>query len=193
MEDFRVRVSIRNNQLITARELLGFTQCQVAKAIGISPKLVSAFETLQASPLTAKGEWKRTALHLAAFYCVEPENLFTAAHVEVRRHFVERPMSAEDIQAILPDGRLRLTETRQGLERMLKMLAPREEHALTMRYGLDGDEPKTLEEIGDFLGRGPEGARQIIRKAMKKLRHPSRLRLLSEAEGRHYDDPKPRS
>ncbi|MCL2444927.1 hypothetical protein FWD07_02280 [Candidatus Saccharibacteria bacterium] len=47
-----------------------------------------------------------------------------------------------------------------------------------MRLGLDGKPPMTLEEIGVEFGTQRERPRQIIEKAMRKLRHPSRARRI---------------
>ena len=55
-------------------------------------------------------------------------------------------------------------------EHMLKSLTPREEYAVRARLGLDGEEPRTLAQVGATLGVAPERARQIIAKATRKLR-----------------------
>jgi RNA polymerase primary sigma factor len=49
---------------------------------------------------------------------------------------------------------------------------------LELRYGLSGDEPRTLEEIGDLYGVTRERIRQIEKKTLAKLRHPSHARRL---------------
>ena len=53
-----------------------------------------------------------------------------------------------------------------------------EQKVLRMRFGLDDDDPKTLEEIGKVFGVTRERIRQIEAKAIRKLRHPSRLNQL---------------
>jgi len=51
---------------------------------------------------------------------------------------------------------------------------------ISMRYGLAGGQPKTLDEIGTVYGVTRERIRQIESKTMAKLRHPSRSRLLRD-------------
>jgi len=57
-----------------------------------------------------------------------------------------------------------------------KLLAPldeRERQVLTLRFGLDRGEPRTLEEVGEYFNVTRERIRQIEARAMSKLRHPS--------------------
>ena len=63
------------------------------------------------------------------------------------------------------------------VRRVLLTLSPREERAVRLRHfsGL------TYEEVGDQLDIGPQRARQIVEKAMHKLKHPSRSRMLRAA------------
>jgi len=66
----------------------------------------------------------------------------------------------------------------EHLEEALKKLSPREEKVLRLRYGLGGEEVKTLEEIGNMFGVSRERVRQIEQKGLRKLRHPSRSKAL---------------
>ncbi|NNM33246.1 MAG: sigma-70 family RNA polymerase sigma factor [Gemmatimonadetes bacterium] len=68
-----------------------------------------------------------------------------------------------------------LTET---VESALSSLKEREAKILRLYYGLDGDDPMTLEQIGGILGVTRERVRQIKEKALARLRHASRARFL---------------
>lgn len=57
-----------------------------------------------------------------------------------------------------------------ALSEALKGLTPREAKVLTLRYGLEDEIPKTLDEIGKILGASRERVRQIDNKALTKLR-----------------------
>ena len=66
------------------------------------------------------------------------------------------------------------TVGRMELERALSSLPERERMILALRFGLTGEEPMTLERIGERFGLTRERIRQLEAKALAKLRHPSR-------------------
>ena len=57
--------------------------------------------------------------------------------------------------------------------KLLAWLTPREREILTLRFGLEGGEPRTLEEVGQHFHVSRERIRQIQAEAMTKLRHPA--------------------
>jgi RNA polymerase sigma factor (sigma-70 family) len=67
--------------------------------------------------------------------------------------------------------------TEQILE-ILHTLTPREEEVIRMRFGIGADRDHTLEEVGKRMSITRERVRQIEAKAMRKLKHPNRLRAL---------------
>lgn len=71
---------------------------------------------------------------------------------------------------------------RDQLMEVLNTLTPREEKVLRLRYGIDDNHPRTLEEVGKEFNVTRERIRQIEAKALRKLRHPSRLKRLKDFE-----------
>ena len=63
---------------------------------------------------------------------------------------------------------------------ILSTLSPREKEVMVLRFGLEDDQPKTLEEIGSVFGVTRERIRQIESKALRKLRNPIRSKMLKE-------------
>jgi RNA polymerase primary sigma factor len=86
----------------------------------------------------------------------------------------------EDSEAIQPVEAVSFTLLQEQLHSVLGTLSEREAGVLSLRYGLAGGQPRTLDEIGSVYGVTRERIRQIESKAMYKLRHPSRSSLLRD-------------
>jgi RNA polymerase primary sigma factor len=69
---------------------------------------------------------------------------------------------------------------RESIEEVLNSLDERESKVLSLRFGLMGETPKTLEEVGKIFNVTRERIRQIEAKALRKLRHPSRRKKLQD-------------
>jgi RNA polymerase primary sigma factor len=69
---------------------------------------------------------------------------------------------------------------RERVEQVLGTLTPRESRILRLRFGLENGHPYTLEEVGKKFGLTRERIRQIEGKALRRLRHPCRSRLLRD-------------
>jgi RNA polymerase primary sigma factor len=69
---------------------------------------------------------------------------------------------------------------RERVDQVLSTLSPREARIVRLRFGLENGHPYTLEEVGHKFGLTRERIRQIEGKALRRLRHPCRARLLRE-------------
>ena len=69
---------------------------------------------------------------------------------------------------------------KENIDEVLETLSEREAKVLKMRFGLDGYQPMTLEEVGREFGVTRERIRQIEAKAIRKLKHPSRRHKLQD-------------
>jgi RNA polymerase primary sigma factor len=84
----------------------------------------------------------------------------------------------EDKSAILPIDAAIQSNLRETATRVLASLTPREERIVRMRFGIGSDNDHTLEEVGQQFSVTRERIRQIEAKALRKLKHPSRARVL---------------
>ncbi len=75
-----------------------------------------------------------------------------------------------DTNACTPDMIIEGSESINRLRGLINNLDEREQTILVMRYGLDGNRPKTLEEVSKTIGRTRERVRQIQMQSLKKLR-----------------------
>jgi RNA polymerase primary sigma factor len=87
----------------------------------------------------------------------------------------------EDEDAVSPTREtfreLLIQEIRKALK---ERLTPRERRVLELRYGLDGNPPKTLDEVGEIFGISRERVRQIQKEALEKLRGSEVLQKLEK-------------
>ena len=82
-----------------------------------------------------------------------------------------------------PDNELMKESLREEIERALKTLSPREADVIRLYYGLNGNHPMTLEEIGSAFGLTRERVRQIKEKAIRRMKHVSRSKILKQYLG----------
>ncbi len=85
-----------------------------------------------------------------------------------------------DEKAASPFKTLENNEASNKIEQVLSSLTEREEKIIRMRFGIGVSSEHTLEEVGKHFNLTRERIRQIEIKALKKLRHPARSKLLKE-------------
>lgn len=78
-----------------------------------------------------------------------------------------------------PEDQLVENALREDIDRVLETLTEKEAEIIRSRFGLNGRSPLSLKEIGDQYHLTKERIRQIEKKAIKRLQHPSRSRRLS--------------
>ena len=83
-----------------------------------------------------------------------------------------------DENVLTPYAGTEKAELSEKMILLLKTLHPNEEKVIRMRFGIGVDRDHTLEEVGRYLSLTRERVRQIEAKALRKLRHPGRLRVL---------------
>lgn len=84
-----------------------------------------------------------------------------------------------EVDGVDPFEKVSAAHLRRTLDALLGELGAKPEKILRLRYGICIDEPQTLEEIGVLFDVTRERIRQIESKAMRKLKHPTRLSRLS--------------
>jgi RNA polymerase primary sigma factor len=139
---------------------------QMLKEIGREPTPEELAEKLR-MPL----EKVRKTLKIAK----EPLSLETPIGDEEDSHLGDL---IEDKNAILPIDAAIQSNLRETTTRVLAFLTPREERVLRMRFGIGMNSDHTLEEVGQQFSVTRERIRQIEAKGLRKLKHPSRSRIL---------------
>lgn len=106
-------------------------------------------------------------------------------HISMDAQLLEGDESSSSLYDLLPndslpspDAVLVTDSLRKDIERSLSTLTLREGDVVRLFYGLNGKVPLTLEEIGDRFDLTRERVRQIKEKAIRRLRHTSRSKML---------------
>lgn len=144
--------------------------------------------TRTASDLQSRLGREPTIGEIAAELGILPERVEELYAVTQSSVSLDRPVG-EDEESTLADTLLldqnegtddeALTRASAGqLATALASLEPRERQVLVWRFGLNDGQPRSLDEVGQLLKVSRERARQIEVRALRKLRHPSRLRML---------------
>lgn len=91
----------------------------------------------------------------------------------------------ESIQSDAPelDARLIEEENRAAVQRAVSYFDERTQKIIRLRFGLDGEEPKNLKEIGDEFGLSREWIRRILMKAVRSLRRRPKRKFLETLLG----------
>ncbi len=84
----------------------------------------------------------------------------------------------EDKNSPSPSDEVVLLSMKETTDMVLQTLTPREEKVLRMRFGIGVPSDHTLEEVGQHFAVTRERIRQIEAKALRKLRHPTRSKML---------------
>ena len=128
---------------------------ELAREMGIGEKEVVAVKKMAQRPIS-----------LQAQVSDDGESTYGA--------FIPDEKSANPREAV--DGAI----LRDQIREVLSSLGDREREVIDYRFGLTDGYGRTLEEVGEFFNVTRERVRQIEAKALRKLRHPSRMNVLRE-------------
>jgi RNA polymerase sigma factor (sigma-70 family) len=196
LSEYRVRVTVRNNLILTAIENAGYKNISAfCKGSDIPPTTLNALIAMKVPPLMSSGEFSKPAKSLMEALCALPTELWTSEQLtmKLKRNTSEIALNLSGMQSALgihadeamllltqsPEEVLNTKDVSTLVEQTLNTLSRREAKVLRMRFGI-GCEEHTLEEVGACLDLSKERIRQIEVKSMRKLRHPSRMDSLDQ-------------
>ncbi len=135
-------------------------------------------------------EREPTVEELAAKLQMEPERVRDLLRISQDPLSLDSPVGEEDESNLAdfiedanvdgPADAAARAMLHEAVEQVLGELTEREQEIVRMRFGLDGGQAKTLEEVGKAFGVTRERIRQIEAKTLAKLRHPQRSQRLRE-------------
>lgn len=184
VDEYRVKVTIRNNLLLNAIEDAGYkSQSEFAIACELTPSQVNDLVGLRRSPLTDTGSFTMVASTIMEVLGCSPSNLWTDAQMtmKLKRNSGERAVNELDVQGLIENHIEMMTlpspeddaierDKVNIVEKALDMLTAREARVLRMRF----NDELTLDDVAEKENVTRERIRQIEAKALRKLRHESR-------------------
>ncbi|MBT1703940.1 sigma-70 family RNA polymerase sigma factor [Chryseosolibacter indicus] len=140
------------------------------------------------SDLEQKFQREPSHEELAEVVGLTPEEVLENLRVSGRHVSMDAPFAQGEENSLLdvlrdeneetPDSDLIADSLKREIQRALSTLTVREAEVLAFYFGLDGNAPMTLEEIGERFNLTRERVRQIKEKATRRLRHTSRSKTL---------------
>lgn len=191
-KEYRVDIKIRNNLLLSAIENAGFQSvAHFCKAANIQSTSVYGLVSLKDSPLRQDGTFTLVAQKILDYLCALPEDLWTeeqlwntltinTGRVLLDKHQMSVLSYGEEEEVLNLEDMVYKKEIQEKVHEVLETLTPRETKTIEMRFGFKGMKQHSLEETGALFDITRDRVRQIEAKALKKLRHHSRMKMLGE-------------
>lgn len=196
---YRVKVTVRNNLLLTVIEEAGYKSvASFARDADIHQSVVQQFVALRKSPMNTDGTFCPAAKQIMEVLGAAPHDLWTTEQLtmSLHRNSIENVVAtkflldATSMQSVLGSNVLKLegviyedietpeqNQTKKELvakvKEALQYLTPREINVLSMRFGLNSQREHTLNEVAKHFRVTVERIRQIEAKALRKMRGPS--------------------
>lgn len=202
MDEYRVDVRVRNNLLLSAIENAGFkTVAEFCRELKLNANTLGKLINLKESPLLQDGTFSATAQRILDRLGALPEDLWTQDQLFMSLESNKKTLTLDQTQLeLLTYGHSDHTpvsleeevdkkKIQDAVTEVLSTLTPREKKFLELRFGLSGfDSELTLDEIGKIGDVSRERVRQVLIKALRKLKEPYRLERLTNATG-HINPP----
>jgi len=180
MSDYRVKITIRNDRLLSKMEEMGFQSVlKFCKHTGMQYTSTNHIFAGKLSPINEKGEIRKNVKLLLENLDMTVEEAFTTRQLEgfSKNSFETKVKEKQLLQIINKPKNLEMKAIENDVKLTLsnifsRYLSPRYEKVLRMRYGIGLDTEHTLEEVGLVLQTTKERVRQIELKAIEKLKQP---------------------
>ena len=194
MKDYILQFKFKNGPMLRAMRAKGIeTAAQLSRLCGVSQASIGSFLNFKKTPINkCTGEFLEIVLRIADALQTLPEMLFPEQHLKkaLEDNKGEVEISLDQMLALTegaydsPESLLLAEENNEGksdaLESLMGTLGLRERRVIEMRFGLNGNEKKTLDEVGSEFAVTGERIRRIEEKAFRKMRHPGYNKKLRE-------------
>lgn len=184
-QEYRVKVTVRNNLLLSAVEAAGYVGHgsigRFCADAGIDASQFSSLASFRTSPITKDGDFSVHAKAVMEALGAAPSDLWTdeQLYMKIGKNSSTFSAGQAEVMALLewrenaavdPEGAAADSMLRRAIAASIEKLPRGDQNVLRMRFGLDGVDERTLEECGFALGVTRERVRQIEARALRRLR-----------------------
>ena len=187
-KDYRLKVTIRNDRLLTAMENMGFESvAQFTQTQGLNYQRTGEIFNGKLKPLNKKGDLIPLAKEILTILNLETDEAFTERQLKgfVKTSFEKRIKEKDLLKLTDPiknhEFLLMEKDVNKILSEMLSELPPRYEKVVRMINGLGGQPTRPFWEVGLEFKISVERVRQMYLQALKKLSSTSNLEKLKNA------------
>lgn len=196
MNEYSVKVSVRNNLILQRMKQLGIpSQTALGDISGLGQAKVNHYVNMKRRPVDPwTGEWTDSAFTLSAALQTEPEYLWTEKQkgMALERNSREISMSEDAVMQLASgQGTEQIVQgvlDAEAVGRAIQTLDEREQKVITGRFFED----KTLDELASDFAISRERIRQIEHMALRKLKQPSIAKTFSEYKKKKEEPRKPK-
>lgn len=198
--DYRVEVKVKNNNILKRIEAAGYKTVGEFCRLNDRPSWQSRigdYVNLKQTPLNAAGDFFPHIYEMANMLNCSPEDLFTETQLQTALETNKRSIEVNEAemkfmltnakQPLLLEDQVHFDRLPDKVAAILDTLTPREAKVVRLRFGLDGTEPLTYDQLASNFDVTRERVRQIEQKALRKMRHPRRSEELREWTREHEE------
>ena len=173
MEDFNVKITVRNNRLLQAIRKKYESVADLSRKMGRSQGAVNALVTMKVKPINEKG-WTELASDVAAMVGKEPVEIWPEHLQDIRlsTSTSEFTIDMDGVKQIMSDNSTeKMIAHSQVLQQLDTRLNDTQKKVIDMRF----NQNMSLEETGKVLGLSRERVRQIECKSIRRMRYDAKV------------------
>ncbi len=195
-DEYLINIKVKNNLILTAIREFGYESLMAfCRDYQINYSRIVGIVNLRETPYTKKGDIKKGISRLCVVLNRTIGQLFTekqvnmsdglGASISVSEGNIEKYLLDNNIDtAYCLEDKIVQEDNNEHLHNklfeLLDGMRERERIVIEMRYGFNGEDEHTQDEVGKRLGISTERVRQIEKKVMRRMRHPFRSNQLEE-------------
>ena len=196
-KDYEVKITIRNNYLLRLMRDRGIDNgLRLSELSGATSEQIYKMLSLKMTPFKEDGTLRSSVEKVCDFLNATPYEIFPPQHINtpLKNNVAFYEASLEEVARITnkaqsdPQKLIEQTEAKKAVAIAVSCLSARDADVIEKRFGLNGHQPMTLDEIGKEQGVTGNTIRIIEQRALMRLRHPRMSKHQLEHHKQAFDE-----